>query len=118
MLPLIVSGLLKSEPLLLPGRNILNSSMMLGNIGAMGYFLYDETPTVGMSMLGATTALSSIMGVTLTAAIGGASHAPCLSHVSFLALANENNISQQEGAKEAKPKYTRRDITLKYSTHI
>lgn len=67
-----LQGLLKSEPLLLPGRHALNLGMLLGNIGAMGYFLYDETPTVGLSMLGVTTSLSSIMGVTLTAAIGGA----------------------------------------------
>ncbi|XP_076438085.1 NAD(P) transhydrogenase, mitochondrial-like isoform X2 [Babylonia areolata] len=67
-----LQGLLKSDPLLLPGRHALNLGMLLGNVGAMGYFLYDETPTVGLSMLGVTTSLSSIMGVTLTAAIGGA----------------------------------------------
>lgn len=67
-----LQGLLKSEPLLLPGRHALNLGMLLGNVGAMGYFLYDDTPTMGLSMLGTTTALSSIMGVTLTAAIGGA----------------------------------------------
>ncbi|KAK7489396.1 hypothetical protein BaRGS_00019340, partial [Batillaria attramentaria] len=67
-----LQGLLKSEPLLLPGRHMLNLGMLLGNVGAMGYFLYDDTPSVGLSMLGATTSLSSIMGVTLTAAIGGA----------------------------------------------
>lgn len=67
-----LQGLLKSEPLLLPGRHMMNLGMLLGNVGAMGYFLYDNTPSVGMSMLGITTSLSSIMGVTLTAAIGGA----------------------------------------------
>lgn len=67
-----LQGLLKSEPLLLPGRHGLNLGMLLGNIGAMGYFMYDNTPTVGLGMLGITTALSSVMGVTLTAAIGGA----------------------------------------------
>ncbi|KAL8607666.1 hypothetical protein ACOMHN_039340 [Nucella lapillus] len=67
-----LQGVLKSEPLFLPGRHPLNLGMMLSNVGAMGYFLYDETPTVGLSMLGLTTSLSSIMGVTLTAAIGGA----------------------------------------------
>lgn len=67
-----LQGLLKSESLLLPGRHGLNLSMLLGNIGAMGYFMYSPEPTVGLSMLGITTALSSMMGVTLTAAIGGA----------------------------------------------
>ena len=45
---------------------------MLANIGAMGYYFYDPSMAAGLSMLGATTALSTIMGVTLTAAIGGA----------------------------------------------
>lgn len=63
--------MLKSDPLLLPGRHAMNLGMLLGNIGAMGYFLYDNTPSTGLAMLGTTTALSSIMGVTLTAAIGG-----------------------------------------------
>jgi len=67
-----LQGVLKSDPLLLPGRNVLNSSMMAANIGAMAYFMSDHSPTVGLSMLGATTALSSVLGVTLTAAIGGA----------------------------------------------
>merc|ERR1711981_781214 len=38
----------------------------------MGYFLMDPSFGVGMSMLGTTTSLSAIMGVTLTMAIGGA----------------------------------------------
>ncbi|CAL1537588.1 unnamed protein product [Lymnaea stagnalis] len=67
-----LQGVLKSDPLLLPGRNLLNAGMMLGNVGAMGYFMMDNSPTVGLSMLGTTTALSSLMGITLTAAIGGA----------------------------------------------
>lgn len=67
-----LQGVLKSDPLLLPGRNLLNGSMMATNIGAMGYFMYSNDPTIGLACLGTTTALSSIMGVTLTAAIGGA----------------------------------------------
>jgi NAD(P) transhydrogenase len=67
-----LQGVLKSEPLLLPGRNILNASMMLANVGALGYYMMDNSPTVGLGVLGTTSALSSIMGVTLTAAIGGA----------------------------------------------
>lgn len=65
------AGILKSEPLLLPGRHALNLGMLLGNVGAMGCFLYDNTPSVGLGMLGITSTLSSVMGVTLTAAIGG-----------------------------------------------
>ena len=44
---------------------------MLGNVGAMGAYMMSNDATMGMSMLGTTTALSSVMGVTLTAAIGG-----------------------------------------------
>jgi len=47
---------------------------MLGNVGAMGAYMMSHDATLGMSMLGTTTALSSIMGVTLTAAIGGYSY--------------------------------------------
>jgi len=46
---------------------------MLGNVGAMGAYMMSNDATLGMSMLGTTTTLSAIMGVTLTAAIGGLS---------------------------------------------
>jgi len=67
-----LQGVLKSDPLMLPGRHGLNLGMFLGNVGAMGYFMYSDEPSSQLAMLGTTTALSSIMGVTLTAAIGGA----------------------------------------------
>merc|ERR1739838_813682 len=50
----------------------LNGTLMAANIGAMGYFLYSPDFTTGCQMLGTTTSLSAIMGVTLTMAIGGA----------------------------------------------
>merc|ERR1719412_261807 len=53
-------------------QGVLNSALGLGNVGALGYFLYDPAFTSGCSMLGTTATLSSIMGVTLTMAIGGA----------------------------------------------
>ena len=62
--------ILNSAPLLLPGRHAVNSDLMMGNVGAMAYYIYDPSFVAVMSMLGTTTALS--MGVTLTAAIGGA----------------------------------------------
>lgn len=67
-----LQGSLKSDPLLLPGRNFLNGGMALGNVGALAYYLSTNDPTACLSMLGTTTVLSSVMGVTLTAAIGGA----------------------------------------------
>jgi NAD(P) transhydrogenase len=67
-----LQGLLKSDALLLPGRHAMNLSMFLGCVGGMGYYLYDPAFSSGMAMLGMCTALSSTMGLTLTAAIGGA----------------------------------------------
>ena len=61
---------------MLPGRNILNLGLFGGNIAAMAYYMMSANPTVGLAMLGATTGLSSIMGITLTMAIGGKDQAP------------------------------------------
>jgi len=67
-----LQGLLSSSPLLLPGRHALNASMLGANVAAMIWYMASNNQTVGLSMLGATATLSSIMGLTLTAAIGGA----------------------------------------------
>jgi len=67
-----LQGVLKSDPLMLPGRHVLNASMLAACAGGMGYMIYDPSYAVGMTMLSGCTALSSAMGVTLTAAIGGA----------------------------------------------
>merc|ERR1739846_305096 len=67
-----LNGNLNSNPLMLPGRHALNAGLLASNVGAMGYFLVDPSFGVGMSMLGTTAALSGVMGVTLTMAIGGA----------------------------------------------
>lgn len=66
-----LQGLLDSAPLLLPGRHALNAGLLAANVGAMGWYMMDPTLNVGLSMLGTTTALSAVMGVTLTMAIGG-----------------------------------------------
>merc|ERR1712061_70214 len=67
-----LQGVLNSAPLMLPGRHALNGGLLAGNVGAMAYFLMDPSSNAGISMLGTTAALSSVMGVTLTMAIGGA----------------------------------------------
>jgi len=67
-----LNGNLNSNPLMLPGRHVLNASLLAANIGAMGYFLADPSLAVGIGCLGTTAALSGVMGVTLTMAIGGA----------------------------------------------
>ena len=50
---------------------MLNASLMAANVAAMGYFLYDPSFMAGMTCLATTGTLSSVMGLTLTAAIGG-----------------------------------------------
>ncbi|CAB3369044.1 Hypothetical predicted protein [Cloeon dipterum] len=67
-----LQGLLSSSPLLLPGRHALNMGLLAANGGAMAYYFMAPSLTGGLSMLGATAGLSATMGVTLTAAIGGA----------------------------------------------
>ncbi|XP_047481904.1 NAD(P) transhydrogenase, mitochondrial-like [Penaeus chinensis] len=67
-----LQGVLDSAPLLLPGRHALNAGLLTANIGAMTYYFIDPSLNVGLSMLGTTTTLSAVMGVTLTMAIGGA----------------------------------------------
>ncbi|CAH0557319.1 unnamed protein product [Brassicogethes aeneus] len=67
-----LQGVLKSNPLLLPGRHALNSALLMGNIAAGGYLFFDPTLAGGLGALGTTAALSTVMGVTLTSAIGGA----------------------------------------------
>ena len=67
-----LQGLLKSDPLILPGRHLLNGALLATNVGAMGYYMTNPGYGADMSCLTTTTILSSVMGVTLTSAIGGA----------------------------------------------
>merc|ERR1712055_922359 len=67
-----LNGNVNSNPLMLPGRHAINGGLLAANAGAMGYFLMTPELGMGLGMLGTTAALSSVMGVTLTMAIGGA----------------------------------------------
>merc|ERR1711962_626061 len=67
-----LQGLLASAPLNLPIKNPLNIGMTAGSIGALGMFMNSDDPNVCLPMLGAATGLSSVMGVHMTASIGGA----------------------------------------------
>ncbi|KAB7497775.1 NAD(P) transhydrogenase, mitochondrial [Armadillidium nasatum] len=67
-----LQGLLDSSPIFLPGRHALNSGLMASTIAAMGYYYYDSSLYGGLSMLGVNATISTIMGLTLTVAIGGA----------------------------------------------
>lgn len=82
-----LQGVLSSNPLLLPGRHVLNSSLLAGNIGALSYFFYDPSLVAGLTSLGAVSALSATMGVTLTAAIGGRPNLYFLCNVSSTPVA-------------------------------
>ncbi|ETE73529.1 NAD(P) transhydrogenase, mitochondrial, partial [Ophiophagus hannah] len=67
-----LQGVLSSAPLLLPGRHLLNASLLTLSIGGMVPYMMDPSYTTGLTCLGSVSALSAVMGVTLTAAIGGA----------------------------------------------
>jgi len=67
-----LQGLLSSSATLLPGRHALNAGLLATNVGAMSYYMMTDNLVSGLAMLGTTTTLSSVMGVTLTMAIGGA----------------------------------------------
>ncbi|KAB0398408.1 hypothetical protein E2I00_001616, partial [Balaenoptera physalus] len=67
-----LQGILKSAPLLLPGRHVLNAGLLAASVGGIIPFMLDPSFTTGITCLGSVSALSAVMGVTLTAAIGGA----------------------------------------------
>uniref|UniRef100_A0A9J8CQF4 proton-translocating NAD(P)(+) transhydrogenase n=1 Tax=Cyprinus carpio carpio TaxID=630221 RepID=A0A9J8CQF4_CYPCA len=67
-----LQGLLNSAPLMLPGRHALNASLMAASVGGMIPYMLDPSYTTGLTCLGSVSALSAVMGLTLTAAIGGA----------------------------------------------
>ncbi|KAM9338454.1 NAD(P) transhydrogenase, mitochondrial [Symphorus nematophorus] len=67
-----LQGILNSAPLMLPARHALNASLMAASVGGMIPYMLDPSYTTGLTCLGSVSALSAVMGVTLTAAIGGA----------------------------------------------
>uniref|UniRef100_A0A668AVM3 proton-translocating NAD(P)(+) transhydrogenase n=1 Tax=Myripristis murdjan TaxID=586833 RepID=A0A668AVM3_9TELE len=67
-----LQGILNSAPLMLPARHALNAGLMTASVGGIIPYMLDPSYTMGITCLGSVSALSAIMGVTLTAAIGGA----------------------------------------------
>ncbi|KAI0247966.1 PNTB-domain-containing protein [Lactifluus subvellereus] len=69
-----LAGKMSSRPLMLPGRHLINGSLLGMNLAAMGGFLAaaPAVPAVAAGYLGLNTLLSFIKGYTLTAAVGGA----------------------------------------------
>ncbi|EON97672.1 putative nad transhydrogenase protein [Phaeoacremonium minimum UCRPA7] len=69
-----LAGRMSSKPLILPGRHVLNSSLMATNAATMGAFITmaPGSPMIAAGALAANTVLSFTQGFTTTAAIGGA----------------------------------------------
>jgi NAD(P) transhydrogenase len=65
---------ISSKPLVLPGRHIINGSLLGANVATLGAFLAyaPGAPMIGAACLVGNAALSFIKGYTTTAAIGGA----------------------------------------------
>lgn len=65
---------MSSSPKILPGRHLVNSSLLGANVATMGAFvsMAPGSPAIAATCLGANTALSFLKGYTTTAAIGGA----------------------------------------------
>ncbi|KLJ09582.1 NAD(P) transhydrogenase [Blastomyces silverae] len=69
-----LAGRMSSRPTLLPGRHVINASLLGGNAALMGAFITmaPGAPMTAALCLGASTVLSFLKGYTTTAAIGGA----------------------------------------------
>lgn len=69
-----LAGRMSSRPIRLPGKHIVNSSLLAANVGTMGAFvaMAPGAPMVAAAALSTSTVLSFLKGYTTTAAIGGA----------------------------------------------
>jgi NAD(P) transhydrogenase len=69
-----LSGRMSSSPKFLPGRHVINSTLLGSNIATMGAFvtMAPANPGIAAACLGANTVLSFLKGYTTTSAIGGA----------------------------------------------
>ncbi|KAF7594023.1 hypothetical protein BBP40_010301 [Aspergillus hancockii] len=69
-----LAGRMSSRPHILPGRHLVNSTLLGSNLATMGAFvsMAPGSPGIAATCLGASTALSFLKGYTTTAAIGGA----------------------------------------------
>ncbi len=63
-------GTIGSKPLLLPGRHVLNASMVIGSIVLAVLFVQEKDPA-GLQWLLAMTGIASLLGIHLVMAIGG-----------------------------------------------
>ena len=63
-------AMIGSKPLLLPGRHILNLSIVIGSL-VLGWLFLNAPGTSGVAWLGIMTGLASLLGIHLVMAIGG-----------------------------------------------
>eukprot|EP00924_Labyrinthula_sp_SR-Ha-C_P001683 snap_masked-scaffold_18-processed-gene-6.33-mRNA-1 protein AED:0.01 eAED:0.01 QI:0/-1/0/1/-1/1/1/0/1032 len=61
-----------SKPLALPGRDMMNVGMGLGSAASLAGFVTTKDPSVAAACLGTGSALSGLLGLHMTASIGGA----------------------------------------------
>ncbi|KAJ7235436.1 NAD(P) transhydrogenase [Mycena haematopus] len=68
-----LAGRMASKPLVLPGKHLINSSLLgLNGLTMAAFLTMPATPLIAAAFLSTSTVLSFIMGYTTTAAIGGA----------------------------------------------
>ena len=80
-----------TKPLVLPGKHLINMSLLGANAMTMAGFMAmtPTTPLIAASFLGASTILSFLKGFTTTAAIGGADMRQWCSIFHFFRLSHE-----------------------------
>jgi NAD(P) transhydrogenase len=69
---------LDSKPFNLPNKNMLNAGMSAAQLAMLGMFCTDVSLGAGSSLMYATTALSSVMGVHLVGSVGGGDMPCCV----------------------------------------
>lgn len=72
-----LDGRMSSSPLNLPGKNLINISMLAGQVGLATLFATADAST-GLNLLWATAGLSSVMGVHLVGSVGGGDMPVCI----------------------------------------
>merc|ERR1719251_872697 len=73
-----LNGNLASKPMNLPNKNLLNVGMAGAHAAMLGMFVTNDSVALGTSLMYATTALSSVLGVHLVGSVGGGDMPCCV----------------------------------------
>jgi len=73
-----LNGNMSSKPFNLPNKNMLNGGMALSQAAMLALFCTDVSAGVGVPLMYATTALSSVMGAHLVGSVGGGDMPCCV----------------------------------------